>query len=51
MKPELDPTDLPGRSTSGCPEPFRSRVLLRDKRARKTADGRPRFSHKDGTAY
>ncbi len=51
MKPALDPTALPGRLTSGYPESFRSRVLPRDKRARKTADGRPRFSHKDGTAY
>lgn len=32
-RPALDPTTLPPRSTSGYPEPFRSRVLPREKRA------------------
>ena len=32
-KPALDPRELPARSTSGYPEPYRSRVLPRDKRA------------------
>jgi uncharacterized cupin superfamily protein len=31
--PALDPRDVPGRATSGYPEPFRSRVLPREKRA------------------
>jgi uncharacterized cupin superfamily protein len=32
-KPALDPATLEARSTSGYPEPFRSRVLPREKRA------------------
>ncbi len=32
-KPALDPVDVPPRSSSGYPEPFRSRVLPREKRA------------------
>lgn len=32
-RPALDPTDVQPRSTSGYPEPFRSRVLPREKRA------------------
>ena len=32
-KPALDPTEVPPRSSSGYPEPFRSRVLPREKRA------------------
>jgi uncharacterized cupin superfamily protein len=31
--PALDPANVPPRSTSGYPEPFRSRVLPREKRA------------------
>src|ERR671919_2769756 len=31
--PALDPATLPPRSSSGYPEPFRSRVLPREKRA------------------
>ena len=31
--PALDPTTVPARTTSGYPEPFRSRVLPREKRA------------------
>src|SRR5689334_20499611 len=31
--PALDPRDVPPRSSSGYPEPFRSRVLPREKRA------------------
>jgi uncharacterized cupin superfamily protein len=31
--PALDPATVPPRSTSGYPEPFRSRVLPREKRA------------------
>jgi uncharacterized cupin superfamily protein len=31
--PALDPNDVPPRSSSGYPEPFRSRVLPREKRA------------------
>jgi uncharacterized cupin superfamily protein len=33
VRPALDPTTLPPRSSSGYPEPFRSRVLPREKRA------------------
>jgi len=32
-RPALDPTEVSPRSTSGYPEPFRSRVLPREKRA------------------
>jgi len=32
-RPALDPSDVAPRSTSGYPEPFRSRVLPREKRA------------------
>jgi uncharacterized cupin superfamily protein len=32
-KPALDPLSLPARSSSGYPEPYRSRVLPREKRA------------------
>jgi uncharacterized cupin superfamily protein len=32
-RPALDPSDVQPRSTSGYPEPFRSRVLPREKRA------------------
>ena len=32
-KPAIDPQDLPARSSSGYPEPYRSRVLPREKRA------------------
>lgn len=32
-RPAIDPRDIPGRSTSAYPEPFRSRVLPREKRA------------------
>ena len=32
-KPALEPANVPPRSTSGYPEPFRSRVLPREKRA------------------
>jgi uncharacterized cupin superfamily protein len=32
-KPALDPLTVPARSTSGYPEPYRSRVLPREKRA------------------
>jgi uncharacterized cupin superfamily protein len=31
--PAIDPAELPAKSTSGYPEPFRSRVLPREKRA------------------
>lgn len=31
--PALDPSTVPARSTSGYPEPYRSRVLPREKRA------------------
>ncbi len=37
--PALDPRDVPARSTSGYPEPFRSRVLPREKRALGNATG------------
>lgn len=33
QRPALDPTTLPPRNASGYPEPYRSRVLPRDKRA------------------
>ncbi len=32
VKPALDPATLPARTSSGYPEPFRSRVLPREKR-------------------
>jgi uncharacterized cupin superfamily protein len=32
-RPAIDPAEVPPRSTSGYPEPFRSRVLPREKRA------------------
>jgi uncharacterized cupin superfamily protein len=32
-RPALDPADVPARSSSGYPEPFRARVLPREKRA------------------
>jgi uncharacterized cupin superfamily protein len=32
-RPALDPAEIPPRTTSGYPEPFRSRVLPREKRA------------------
>lgn len=37
--PALDPATVPARSTSGYPEPFRSRVLPRDKRGLAAALG------------
>src|ERR1044071_6023503 len=33
QRPALDPSSVSPRSTSGYPEPFRSRVLPREKRA------------------
>ena len=33
MKPALDPETVPSQSRSGYPEPYRARVLPRDKRA------------------
>lgn len=33
VRPALDPTEVAPRNTSGYPEPFRSRVLPREKRA------------------
>jgi uncharacterized cupin superfamily protein len=41
--PALDPATLPARTTSGYPEPFRSRVLPREKRALGDALGLTRF--------
>jgi uncharacterized cupin superfamily protein len=38
-RPALDPADVPPRSSSGYPEPFRSRVLPREKRALGNALG------------
>jgi uncharacterized cupin superfamily protein len=32
-RPALDPAEVPARNSSGYPEPFRSRVLPREKRA------------------
>ncbi|HEY1694400.1 MAG TPA: cupin domain-containing protein [Polyangiaceae bacterium] len=37
--PALDPQSLPARSTTGYPEPFRARVLPREKRALGDAAG------------
>jgi uncharacterized cupin superfamily protein len=37
--PALDPSTVPPRNTSGYPEPFRSRVLPREKRALGDATG------------
>ncbi|HUS31772.1 MAG TPA: cupin domain-containing protein, partial [Kofleriaceae bacterium] len=31
--PAIDPAEIPSKSASGYPEPFRSRVLPREKRA------------------
>jgi uncharacterized cupin superfamily protein len=42
-KPALDPGTLPGRNTSLYPEPFRSRVLPREKRALGDACGLTRI--------
>src|SRR5512140_3683226 len=39
QSPALDPKDVPPRSTSGYPEPFRARVLPREKRALGDAFG------------
>jgi uncharacterized cupin superfamily protein len=39
VPPALDPASVPPRSTSGYPEPFRSRVLPREKRALGTPLG------------
>lgn len=41
--PALDPGSVPARSTSGYPEPFRSRVLPREKRALGNAVGLTRI--------
>lgn len=41
--PALDPAGVPARSTSGYPEPFRSRVLPREKRALGDALGLTRI--------
>lgn len=41
--PALDPATLEARTTSGYPEPFRSRVLPREKRALGDALGLTRF--------
>ena len=38
-KPALDPLSLPPRTSSGYPEPYRSRVLPREKRALGNALG------------
>ena len=42
-KPALDPATVEPRSTSAYPEPFRSRVLPREKRALGDALGLTRF--------
>jgi uncharacterized cupin superfamily protein len=42
-KPALDPATVEVRTTSGYPEPFRSRVLPREKRALGEALGLTRF--------
>ena len=42
-RPALDPADLLPRSSSGYPEPFRSRVLPREKRALGDALGLTKF--------
>lgn len=39
IRPALDPADVAPRATSGYPEPFRSRVLPREKRALGNALG------------
>jgi uncharacterized cupin superfamily protein len=43
MPPALDPRDVPARTHSGYPEPFRSRVLPREKRPLGDALGLRRF--------
>src|SRR2546421_1519550 len=43
QRPALDPAEIPPRSTSGYPEPFRSRVLPREKRALGDALGLTRI--------
>ena len=43
QKPALDPATLEPRTTSGYPEPFRSRVVPREKRALGDALGITRF--------
>lgn len=42
-KPALDPSSLPARNSSGYPEPYRSRVLPREKRALGDAVGLTRI--------
>jgi uncharacterized cupin superfamily protein len=42
-KPALDPMSLPPRTSSGYPEPYRSRVLPREKRALGDACGITKF--------
>jgi uncharacterized cupin superfamily protein len=42
-KPALDPMSLPPRTSSGYPEPYRSRVLPREKRALGDACGISKF--------
>lgn len=42
-RPALDPSTLPPRTTSGYPEPFRARVLPREKRALGDALGLAAF--------
>src|ERR671936_484225 len=42
-RPALDPTQVQPRSTSGYPEPFRARVLPREKRALGDALGLTRI--------
>src|SRR5919202_1150082 len=42
-RPALDPQAVPPRATSGYPEPFRSRVLPREKRALGDALGLTRI--------
>ncbi len=43
VRPALDPSTLPARTTSGYPEPYRSRVLPREKRALGEALGLTAF--------
>ena len=50
-RPALDPAEVEPRSSSGYPQPFRERVLPREKRALGAALGRVVFTHKDGTDY
>jgi hypothetical protein len=50
VRPALDPSTLPARTTSGYPEPYRARVLPRDRRALNER-GAWVFTRRDGSGF